>query len=113
MARVTLDPGQLTARLMLQQANEVSDGQGGVTRSWTDEGELWAAIRPLNLHHGEVAGAQRATALFDIWLMMRSDISVGMRLKKGARYFVILSLRDADADEAGRFLILRCEEVAQ
>lgn len=33
MARVTLDPGQLTARLMLQQANDVSDGQGGVTRS--------------------------------------------------------------------------------
>lgn len=42
---------------------------------------------------------------------MRSDISVGMRLKKGARYFAIISLRDAD--EAGRFLILRCEEVAQ
>ena len=77
-----LDPGNLTARLELEAPEETSDGQGGVTPGWRQLRQLWAAFR--------------------------TDIAAGMRLKKGARIFAVISV--IDPDETGRFIVCRCEE---
>jgi SPP1 family predicted phage head-tail adaptor len=108
MVQTQLDAGRLTAKLLLQAPIDTSDGQGGVMRTWSDVSSLWAAIRPLTVSRDEVASAERVTALFDIWLYMRSDIVVGMRLIQQARIFTVLSSRSSD--ESHRFLILRCVE---
>jgi SPP1 family predicted phage head-tail adaptor len=108
MAKLMLDPGQMTARLVLFAPNDVSDGQGGVTRSWDEKAQFWGALRPLSQASDEVAGGETVRALFDIWLLMRRDIEAGMRLCLKARTFTVISTRDGD--ESNRFLICRCRE---
>ena len=44
-----------------------------------------------------------------IWLRWRDDLAGGMRLRKGARLFVIRTFRDPD--EAGRYALCDCEEI--
>jgi SPP1 family predicted phage head-tail adaptor len=102
------DPGQMTARLELQSASAVPDGQGGVTQSWVTLASLWARIEPVSMMPEEIAGQQRGTQSHRIWIRKRDDIAEGMRFVKGARVFDIQALRDPD--ESGRYLVCLCEE---
>lgn len=108
MAKLMLDPGQMTARLVLYAPNDVSDGQGGIARSWDEKAQFWGALRPISHQSEEVAGGETMQALFDIWLWTRGDIAAGMRLCHKARIFTVISTRDGD--ESYRFLICRCRE---
>jgi SPP1 family predicted phage head-tail adaptor len=49
------------------------------------------------------------TVTHRIWLRWRDDLVGGMRLRKGARLFVIRAFRDPD--EAGRYALCDCEEI--
>ncbi len=103
-----LDPGNLTARLELEAPEETSDGQGGVTPGWRQLRQLWAAIEPVSQTSLERASADGVTITHRIWAAFRTDIAAGMRLKKGARIFAVISV--VDPDETGRFIVCRCEE---
>lgn len=108
MNLVFLDPGRLTARLDLEIRTDLPDGQGGATESWAVLRSLWAAIEPVSDTAYERASAEGVTVTHRVWLMHRSDILPGMRLRKGRRILAIRTV--TDPDETGRFTVCRCEE---
>lgn len=108
MRAVVLDPGAMSARLVLERPVELADGQGGADVSFEAVGALWARIEPLGESREERAGSDLATLTHRIWLRFRGDIASGMRLCRGERVFVIRSLRDPD--EGRRYLVCLCEE---
>ena len=107
--RKTLDPGALDARLVLEQAVETPDGQGGVAVSFSALATLWARIEPVAAKAQEAAGAVPVTVTHRIWLRRRDGLSGGMRLRKGARLFALRAFRDPD--ETGRYTLCDCEEI--
>lgn len=108
MKRPVFDPGAFTARLTIEQAVEVADGQGGVIRTHAAVGAAWARIEPVTADRVSDAGAQAMTVTHRIWLRHRSDLQSGMRLRKGARLFEIRTFRDPD--ETARYMVCECEE---
>jgi SPP1 family predicted phage head-tail adaptor len=102
------DPGRLDQRLTLEVPVETADGAGGVARSYAAGPLLWASLVPLRAQ-GEVAAASLGAAVTHrITVRMRTDITTRHRLRKGARVFRILALREADA--SGRFLVIDTQE---
>lgn len=109
MARTgTIDPGALSARLVLERPVETPDGQGGVAQSFSALATLWARIEPVSARAQEAAGALPVTVTHRIWLRRRGDLSGGMRLRSGVRLFSIRTFRDPD--ETGRYTLCDCEE---
>jgi SPP1 family predicted phage head-tail adaptor len=102
------DPGHLDQRLLLEAPAETPDGAGGSVRGYTALATLWAAVRPARAQHAVVADAAGATATHQILVRARTDLTTRHRLRKGARIWRILSVREADA--SGRFLLIQAEE---
>ena len=107
---VFFDPGQMTARLVLEEPVSTPDGQGGATVSWTEIAAMWAKIEPVSSSLAERAGAEIGTISHRIWLRFREGLVAGQRLRKGARLFAVKLVQDPD--ETGRYLTCLCEEVA-
>jgi SPP1 family predicted phage head-tail adaptor len=109
MAAFTMpDPGQMRARLTLQQPVDVGDGQGGVVRSWQDVANVWAKVEPQSVSRDEQGVAEIATVSHVIIIRYRQDLARGWRLTKGNRIFTLQTWRDPD--ESQRFLLLECAE---
>ena len=104
-----VDPGALSVRLVLERSAGTPDGQGGVTTVFSALATLWARIEPVSARADEAAGTLPVTVTHRIWLRRRSDIRGGMRLRKGARLFVIRAFRDPD--ETARYTFCDCEEI--
>lgn len=111
MAATFLDPGQMTARLVLEAPVEAPDGQGGVTLSWEAVRSLWARVEPVRALEGEEAGAATAVIGHRIWVWFAGDVAAGQRLRKGGRVFQVKLVRDPD--ETGRYLVCECAESAR
>lgn len=111
MAATFLDPGQMTARLVLEAPQAVPDGQGGETTGWVPVASLWARIEPASTAVGEEASAETGTISHRIWIGFRDGIAAGQRFRKGTRLFAVKLMRDPD--ETGRYLVCQCEEAAR
>ncbi|WP_180355894.1 phage head closure protein [Aliirhizobium smilacinae] len=105
---VFFDPGQMTARLSLEEPVSTPDGQGGAAVTWTKIAAMWAKIEPVSSSLAERAGAEIGTITHRIWLRFREGVSTGQRLRKGARLFAVKLVQDPD--ETGRYLTCLCEE---
>jgi SPP1 family predicted phage head-tail adaptor len=108
MARVTLDPGQLSARLDLEQRDDAGDGQGGIVPCFAPVTSLFARIEPVSTNEEERADAEVFTVTHRIWVRFREDIAAGMRFRKGTRVFAVRTFHDPD--ETRRYLVCRCTE---
>ncbi len=104
-----LDPGLLDARLVLERPVETPDGQGGATIGFAALATLWGRIEPVAAKAEEAAGTLRMTVTHRIRLRRRDDLAGGMRLRKGARVFMLRAFRDLD--ETGRYTLCDCEEM--
>jgi SPP1 family predicted phage head-tail adaptor len=102
------DPGTLNQRLTLEVPVEAADGAGGVTRSYEAGPTLWASLTPLGARADIVAASLGARVTHRVVMRMRSDVTTRHRLRKGARMFRIVALREQDA--SGRFLVIDAEE---
>lgn len=102
------DPGKLNQRLTLEVPVETADGAGGVARSYQAGPALWASLTPVSARGGLVAAQTGATVTHRIILRARGDITTRHRLRKGARLFRIVALREEDA--SARFLLIEAEE---
>jgi SPP1 family predicted phage head-tail adaptor len=100
--------GRLRHRLTLEAPEEAPDGAGGVVRTWTALGEIWAAIEPLAAADAVIADKRLGRLTHRIVVRRRSDLTLNHRLRLGFRSFAIRALRDAD--ERGRFLDCLAEE---
>lgn len=108
MAIPIIEPGALTARLVLERPEHAGDGQGGAVTTYAAIATLWVRIEPVATEVEERAGARLFAISHRIWLRYRPDLRAGMRFVKGARAFTIRAFRDPD--ESGRFLVCDCEE---
>jgi SPP1 family predicted phage head-tail adaptor len=94
--------GKLRHRLTLEAPVEMADGAGGVARSWTESGQVWAAIEPLGANDTVVADKRLGALSHRVTLRHRDDLTLNHRVRLGMRVFFIRAIRDPD--EMGRFL---------
>ncbi|MGO4439639.1 phage head closure protein [Rhizobium sp. RAF56] len=108
MRSTFFDPGRMTARLALEAPVATPDGQGGASIAFEERASAWALVEPVAVAIEVMAGSETFTRTHRIWLRWRTDITAGMRLRKGARLFLVGALEDPD--ESRRYLICHCEE---
>lgn len=98
---------RLGRRLVLEEAQVVGDGAGGLAESWVSLGTLWAEV---------TSGAGREAAGEEVWgaqvplrITVRAALpgdarrpKPGQRFREGARLFRILAVSERDA--GGRYL---------
>ena len=98
---------RLGRRLVLEEAQAVGDGAGGLAESWVSLGTLWAEVSP---------GAGREAAGEEVWgaqvplrITVRAALpgdvrrpKPGQRFREGVRLFRILAVSERDA--GGRYL---------
>lgn len=108
MGALIVDPGRLNARLNLETATEISDGQGGVNEGWELVASLWGRIEPLRAKPGEEAGAITAPVSHRVTIRYREDVRHAMRFVHRGRSLLILAVRDPD--ETRRYLLCDCKE---
>lgn len=104
-----MDPGALNARLALENQVSTSDGQGGETINWVPVADLWGRVKPVAIQPGEDGGTESATITHRVTIRTRDDVRRGMRFGWQSRVLLIRAV--SDPDEAGRYLICRCEEM--
>lgn len=105
----TIDPGRMTARMELERPVDTPDGQGGISRAFANAGALWTLIEPRVALITERRDERVEDLEHDVWIRHRTDVSAGMRFRKGARLLDILSA--FDPDETRRYLVCRCREM--
>lgn len=103
-----IDPGSLRTPLDLQESEEVSDGQGGVTRNWSTVATLFANMEPVGAKRAVRGRAREANITHRITIRYREDIKNDMRFLRNGRELTIHSVHDVD--ETARYLICGCEE---
>lgn len=108
MPLIFFDAGQFTARLDLESAVELPDGQGGVTQSHAVVASLWARIEPVTAELAELGDVERQSVTHRIWLRHTDAVTPGMRFRKGARIFAIRTVHDPD--DSRRYLVCRVVE---
>ena len=98
---------RLGRQLVLEEAQAVGDGAGGLAESWVPLGTLWAEVTP---------GAGREAAGEEFWgaqvplrITVRAALpgdvrrpKPGQRFREGVRLFRILAVSERDA--GGRYL---------
>lgn len=93
---------KLRHRLTLEAPEETPDGAGGVVRTWTSLGQIWAAIEPVSASEATIADRRVARVTHRLVLRRRGGITINHRFRLGVRTFTIQAIRDPD--ERGRFL---------
>jgi len=94
-------------RFVLEAAQRLPDGAGGVTETWVALGAIWGALDPGTGREAEretlPVGAVRAKIVVRAVPPGRpSRPQPGQRLREGGRVFRILAV--SDEDPAGRYL---------
>jgi len=102
--------GQLRQRFTLERAVDTADDIGGAARTWTAVATVWGRLETRGVDAGFVAQRAETTVSHRIVIRWRTDVNAGMRLRLGARAFVINAVVEPDAQRG--FMALQCEEIA-
>lgn len=97
-------PGDLRHRLVLEEAQRVSDGAGGFTEDWVTVATVWAAIEPGGGGEGVDSGRLAGRMTHGVTLRYRAGVTPAMRFRHGTRVLHILAV----IDEGARRQWLRC-----
>ena len=102
--------GKLRHRVTVKEPTETTDGQGGVTSTWSVVANVWAEIRPiLGLERFFREGLHPSITHL-VKIRYRADINTTQRIHHGSRTLYIRGLRNID--ERNNILELTCEEAA-
>ncbi len=104
---------RLTRPLVLEDLSEVSDGAGGLTRTWVALGTLWAAVtlrtgRQVAQGAASLSRAQYRITVRGAPVGAPSRPRPDQRFRDGDRVFHIQAV--AEADETARYLICFAQE---
>jgi SPP1 family predicted phage head-tail adaptor len=106
--------GKLHYPIQIERRADVSDGQGGITRSWIPWRTVWAAIEPLTGQEAMLAGQLEGKLSHRIRIRYPGNVSSSetvrhtMRILHEGRQFNVRSVVDVNEDH--RELHLMCEE---
>ena len=103
---MSIDPGMLNRRLVLEAPIETADGAGGVVRTYETVATLWASVEPVAARGAVVADSLAATVTHRVVIRYRADITTRHRFRHGARLYRIVTVRESGK----RFLEIQAEE---
>lgn len=103
-----IGPSDLRHRLILEEAQRVSDGGGGFTETWVEVATLSAALRPSGGSESVDSGRLAGRVSHEILLRYRAGVTPAMRFRMGTRVFHILAA--IDEGENKHWLRCLCEE---
>lgn len=103
-------PGALRRRLTIEEPVRATDDAAAGIVAWHTVGELWAAIIARIGREIVTADAQAARITHEVEMRWRDDLTAAMRLRDGARVYVIHALFDRDPQR--RRLVALVEELA-
>lgn len=101
--------GCMRSRLTLEAPVDFTDDTGGVARSYIVQAVVWGAIMPAAAGDRFVAERMEQTITHSVRLRFRAGLTGAMRLRLGARMFLIHGIENVD--ERRRFVLCHCEEV--
>jgi len=107
----TRDIGTLRRRIVLEAPTRSPDSGGGSAVTWGVVATLWADIRALSGTEQVVADSLQGRVSHEITIRKRMDVSPAMRLRYGARIFVIWAVLDRDGTDP--FIRVQAEERLQ
>lgn len=108
MRSLLLDPGLLRHELALQAMTPLPDGLGGHAEEWNEVATLYGLVEPVSAQSAAGADQLLETVTHRMTIRARPGIASGMRFRRGARTFAILTVHDPD--ESGRYLVCRTRE---
>jgi SPP1 family predicted phage head-tail adaptor len=100
--------GRLRHRLTLESVSRTPDGGGGASESWSTVATVWAEVTPVGGGESVAADAVTGGVSHEIRFRYRPGVGPSMRLRSGARVFVIAGA--IDVDERRRWLKCLCLE---
>ena len=74
-------PGELDQRVSLQKEERTPDGQGGFTKTWQEQSEVWAHVRPMRGSERQHADRAQAEAGYLVVIRYQSGINESWRVK--------------------------------
>ncbi len=111
MMTTFIDPGRFRAEVALEQVSAVPDGAGGYGESWTEVATVFAHVEPVGASVRIAAAQALEEVSHRFTLRHRADAAAGMRFRRGARTFRIVTAHDPD--ETGRYLVCLVREELQ
>lgn len=100
---------RLRHRITVQSYTDVDDGQGGVTRTWSNENSYWASVNPISADKRQ----EYRSSNIDVthYMETRGDckITEANRLLFKGGIFIDLLIRDPL--EIGDLKVILCKEV--
>lgn len=103
-----INPGEMRFQVGIEEPQATPDGAGGYSEGWIEIAKVFAKIEPLTARDEYGAAQTLEEVSHRITIRFREDVESGMRLRRGARLFDILTVHDPD--ETGRYLVLRTKE---
>ena len=99
----------LRSRLTLEAPVDVPDDTGGTSRSYLATGSFWGQISPAQGTDRFIGERMEESITHAIRLRFQPGLTAAMRLRLGARVFLIHGVEDID--EHHRFVLCQCEEI--
>jgi len=101
--------GSLSKRITLQSKTETRDALGGVVETWTTVATVWAKITTLRTTEAIVAMAGTGSAIHNVVVRFRSDVTGAWRIKYRDKYWAIIG-PPIDVNKDRRWLDIKCKE---
>lgn len=108
MGTVFIDPGRLRTEFSLDQAVLEPDGAGGHSETWSEIALAFAQIEPVAATSVFGAGQTLEAVTHRVTIRHRGDVRSGMRFRRQARLFDIVTVHDPD--DSGRYLVCQVRE---
>lgn len=105
---MTFHAGELDQRIELQKEIRTADGQGGFTKEWQTQDEVWALVRPLRGNERLHSDRTQAEGGYLVVIRYRTDVDESWRVKWLGRNKVMNITFARDAGTRSAYLPLEC-----
>lgn len=93
---MSIDPGRLNRRLVIEAPVDSDDGMGGVVRSYADAETVWAQMAATGARGDVAADAAGGVVTWRILMRAGPALTTNHRLREGARRFDIVAVITRD-----------------
>jgi head-tail adaptor len=95
---MSIDPGRLNRRLVVEAPVDIDDGMGGVAVTFADAETVWAQVVPASARGDVDADTRGAVVTWRILMRAGPELTSGHRLRDGTRRFdIVAAIRRHDA----------------